>query len=368
MGRIKTLEAEQRKHAAALADFGKTWRSWKKLSEMTDAEEQNRLVRHFAGSGSGSDYGFHHPRPEAVTNAHIRENGSCLYTLMGLVEDEYGTDDITGAEACAMWLAKHPNEPKPMDEWSEHFALRLAYENQMLAAQGGRAAFVEMEVGGWIGSHQIHKVNKSAATGRVVSVTVMGTITGFTRESGYKISATRPCLKTLNIERLPENAYRPPTDEDRAALVATKKAEKATAPAKAPCPLVNPTDDDAQRLQDALNERAKADYDKGNRWSSEFKPGAVIRITQAQYSANSKGSYARAETRGLSRNMELADRQSNMYSRQEEERRQRIGAPVCQVRIAGFSPENVIILTDKPQKPLPRAVWSLPAITSEVPA
>jgi len=61
-----------------------------------------------------------------------------------------------------------------VDRWAKHYELRLAYERQMLEAEGGTAAAVEMEPGGFIGRHQIHKVNKSPITGLVVSVAVRG--------------------------------------------------------------------------------------------------------------------------------------------------------------------------------------------------
>lgn len=336
MGRIKELEAEIRKAEKSRTDYQQTRERWLICEAMTDPEKQNAMAAKLAYIEHGD---YIHPRTGKKTY---------LYDLIR-PDDERNPDPLTGAEACALFLAKH----RPLSgegEWLTHYRLRLAYENQMLEAQGGRAAFVEMEVGGWIGNFQIRKVNKSNATGRVVSVTVKvkGQKWGRSDEGFH--------FDTITVERLPANAYRPPSDEDRAALADTKKSEKANAPKKDPCPLVNPTDDDAQRLQEAINEREKANY----RGYGEFKPAQVTRITQAIYSANSKGSYARAETRGLSRNMELADRDSNMWTREREERRKRIGPAVCQVRITGYAPESVIILTDKPQKPLPAAVWSLP--------
>lgn len=364
MGRIKTLEAELRRHQSNCAEVGKTWRSWKKLSEMTDPERQTRLAQHLVSSEA--DYSFHHPRPETVTNAHIRENGSSLWTLMGMVEQEHGSDDITGAEACALWLAKHPAEPVARDRWTEHYELRLAYENQMLEAQGGRAAHVEMEPGGWLGSHQIQKVNKSHVTGRVVSVAVLVPTHGRNRWGNpYPEGVTAPTHRAENIEteRLAASVYRPPTDEERAAFLVEKKARKASAPKVETVPLINPTDEDAERLQAELNAHAAANTHRFS--TSQAK--TVTRITQAQYSAASKGSYSRVETRGLHGNAELADRQTNMYSRHEEERRKRIGPALCNIRITGYMPASVIILTDKPQKPLPAAVWEKPAVVeSEV--
>lgn len=73
----------------------------------------------------------------------------------------------------------------------------------------------------------------------------------------------------------------------------------------------------------------------------------------------------RAETRGLCRNMEMEPRASNMYSSHEKAEEKRRGPKVCEVRTTSsdgsdYGARRVIVLTDKPQKPFPAAVWSLP--------
>lgn len=218
MGRIKTLEAEARKNAANTAEITKRWKLWQRVAASTDPDHQNKLARQVNNYFYDWKNDYQHPR---------KERKASLYDLFN------DADPITGAEAAALYLAAHTdptseawNDTRPA-RWAQHYALRLAYENQMLAAQGGRAAFVEMEPGGFLGTRQIQKVNKSPATGRVVSVQVWGTWTGYTRESGYTQSATKPALVTIKTERLPANAYRPPTDEERAAFQAARKAEKA---------------------------------------------------------------------------------------------------------------------------------------------
>jgi hypothetical protein len=335
--------------------------SWKKLSEMTEPEEQAKLVHAYAGTYHGGGHmNFKHPRPETVNNTHIRENGASLWSLMEMTESGMGSDNITAAEACALWLAEHPNEPKLESDWTRHYELRLAYERQMLEAQGGRAAMIEMEVGGWLGNYQIRKVNKSNATGRVVSVQIFAP-PRYSKDN-------KPALIVVNIERLDVSAYRPPSEADKAALEEIKKAEKAAAPKKAVCPLINPTYADAERLQAILNERYKADHCArhlkayGRDYADEFKPSTVCRITQKTYSEVSKGSYARAETRGLCRDGNLEERQYNMYSRERTERERLRGPAVCLVRTTGgdgsnYGPRRLIVLTDKAQKPFPAEVW-----------
>lgn len=357
MGRIKVLEAELRKHEAALQQCAALFHDMQKIAAMTDAESQNKVALQYLGSRNvWADY--MHPRPETVTNPHIRENASSLYTLMTLTEREYGSSDITGAEACALFFSDHSG-PAAEDDWSIHLKLRLAYENQMLEAQGGRAAHVEMEVGGFIGSYQIRKVNKSPATGRVVSVQVLEKTRASFDRHGKPYGADNPkpmTLHTLNIERLSKEVYRPPTAEDIAALQEAKAAEKASVPKVATIPLVNPTDADAERLVALWNEHRLENHKARNSYGG-FKPCVVQRITQAVYSANSKGAHARAETRSICSLGRLDERNSFYdYSGQAQRKTER-GPALCQVRTTGFDPVHVLILTDKPQKPLPAAVF-----------
>lgn len=265
-------------------------------------------------------------------------------------------------------LRRFEQNPEHYPNWITHTKLRLAYENQMLEAQGGRAAFVEMIPGGFIGLRQIFKVNKSPATGRVVSVLVKGQkIHGYTYKAQDVIGADYS-LHQIETERLPADAYRAPTAEELTAFTAARKAEKAARPTKTPCPLINPTDEDAERVQKLWNDRALAEHCEsykrryGKDYADEFKPSTVCRITQARYSEVSKGGHARAETKNIYGNVIQEPRERFYdYDKQAAERKA-IGAVVCQLRITSgdgsdYGAKRVIILTDKPQKPLPVAVW-----------
>lgn len=219
-----------------------------------------------------------------------------------------------------------------------HLRLRLAYENQMLEAQGGRLAAVDMEPGGWLGQRQIQTVHKSPATGRVTSVKVR-----VPRVSGWQyqvanVPGTDYALLTIETERLPPDAYRAPTDEERAAFIEARKAEKKAAKETSPKkpPLVNPTKEDAERLQALWNEQAnRRIYGKDQE---------VYETTQAVYSANSGGTYTAAETVFI----EPGGRVHSRYHNRAEL------PPCCKVRCFRG---RVLILTDKPQKPIPADAW-----------
>ena len=383
MGRIKIIEAELRKEKKEMEERAARFNAWKKIAAMTDPATQNKLAVHVAGTvRCWSEY--MHPRAATHPFENRRTAPQSLYTLL---TDE--AEPITGAEAAALFLSDHA-EPATENDWTRHYEMRIAYEMQMCEAAGGRAADVEMIPGGFIGSRQIRKVVKSPVTGRVVSVEVMGTHNGYTKASGYtqRANITEPVL--LNVERLGADEYRPPTDEELTAFLTAKKAEKAAKPKIIKPPLVNPTDAEAERLQKIWNDRARAEYvagkvrEYGAKFAEEcavkyFKPSEVCRITQAVYSANSKGGYARAETKEICGLGVIKPGQYfHSYEKQRADDAAR-GPVVCQLRITSsgdfHGPPRVIILTDKPQKALPAAVWEkynpapmVPALEKKKPA
>ena len=216
--------------------------------------------------------------------------------------------------------------------WQAHIELRLAYERQMLEAQGGTAASIDIEAGGrWLGM-LIIKANKSTVTGRVVSIrTKAKRVERWT----YRVDNVIGCdfaLEQIKVEREPISNYSAPTDEDLAELK-DLKAQMSKARGKVVKPkLINPTTEDAARLQEIWNERAKR--------TSMSQVGEVRTMTQKQYSAMSKGSYSRAGTIALQQG---GRQKSTHYS-------QRAELPAV-VKVRYFS-TSVVILSDKPQKPL----------------
>jgi hypothetical protein len=340
MGRIKTIEADLRSAQKSMTKWRDEWLTWKACAEITDAEKQTERATMLANYAHFPRT-FNHPRSGKEDS---------LWSL--LASERNQGDPITGAEACALFFERYPNEPKTENAWTRHFKLRIAYENQMLEGQGGRAALVEMEVGGWFGSYQIRRVIKSPVTKLPVSVEVMANT--HTYKLGQRVPITEPIL--YNIERTGADEYRPPTEDDKKAMAAILAAEKKTRKETAPptIPLINPTDDDAQRLQDLWNEAKRLeleDYKKRNHYGPDFKASEVCRITQAKYSANSSGVMSRCETRELCQG---GEKKARHYTAKTQ-------PPVVAKVRATWGEQNtawrVIIITDKPQKPLPAAVW-----------
>jgi len=380
MGRIKELEAELRKREKSRLEWLDTWNAWEKAAQMTDAAQQFRVVSTLAGFLH--TYDWQHPRPETITNAHIAKTGqSSLSTLLELVRNGYGSSDVTPTEACAMFFERYTTRPSLESDWILHLRLRISYENQMLEAQGGRAGLVEMIPGGWLrggrhmgtGERQIVKVNKSPATGRVVSVLVQDSQPSTVNHYGnpYPDGVVKILSHTVKVERLAPDAYRPPSAEELAAFEAKQKAAKQAAKASAgpSCPLINPTEADAERLQALWNEHARAEHEARNKRNgytlTEYKPSEILKTTQATYSHNSKGSYASAGTREVF----AGGYECGIHYSASEKMRAKHGAPLFEVRRTSggnYQASRVIVLLDKPQKPLPAAVWAQPfTLTAE---
>lgn len=404
MGRIKTIEAELRKAE----------KSWSDSTAEAQArfDSMQSVIDHAEGTREKLLAGRHEitwqlsrireaestPEDERSTPEQCRRAlvAACLdHWHMSEANKARAAEAKNGtrpaAEIAREWLAENPRpedfDPEKGTRYTRHLRHRLAYENQMIEAQGGRAAFVEMEPGGWIYGgrrisnewRQIQKVNKSPKTGRVVSVLVKDNRPSSVNHWGnpYPEGVTKTLLHEVKTERLAENVYRAPTEEEKAAFLSAKAEAKKATPKKTAPPLINPTDEDAQRLQDRLNALALADHCArhqrayGRDYADQFKPSTVSRITQQVYSANSRGSYAVAETRGICKGGEMEPRASNMYCRSDKEEAERRGPALCQIRAAQgdgstYGARRVIVLTDKPQKPLPLAVWP-EHVTEEAP-
>ncbi len=128
----------------------------------------------------------------------------------------------------------------------------------------------------------------------------------------------------------------------------------------APMPLINPTAEQAAQLQRIWNMRTAAACSAGQ----TPKENSVREMTQAAFSANSKGEYAPLRTadidadgrqvRGVWRNHQFV----------------KSAEPVFRLRIAVngatyYKPDAVIFLNDKPGKPLPIDLDALEAKATE---
>lgn len=332
MGRLKKLESSLR-YIMSEQEKNNTIRDiFVKFAANPDTEKGNEHALFIAGNRLA--YGgpsIKHPRTGEFSSIHDQMTDK--------------SDPMNVQEVADIMARGFADGRKGRNQ--KHLELRIGYENQMLESVGGRAANVEMVVGGWIGSHQIHKVNKSSASGQVVSVTVKGRnySARFDRDGKAYNDADnlRPVVDCLyNVERLEAGAYRPPEPGDVEKIKAFKKLEKAARPKKPS--LINPTKKAAEIMQGIINAESKAQRPS---YKTDFVPSEVAEMTQEQYKGVS-GNYGRAKTVWIG---------SDGLPTYVQYRGNVETGAVCKVRITScddyYRPKRVIVLTDKPQKAFP---------------
>ena len=345
--RIKGIESEIRGLEERTATAQK-WRGyWLKVAAMADPAAQDRNA--YALANHGTDLAeYQHP-----TNAAMRPTS--LWSM--LRPDRPAEERISGAQAAALYLAAHPDGGVTgyVARWTAHLRNRLAYEVQMLEAQGGTLANAEEIIpGGFVGRHQVVKVSKDKA-GRVSRLYVLA-------PKGYGANPETLVETGIRAEKLEPGSYRAPTPEELAAFQAAKKARSAAKP-KAP-PLLNPDDEGAARIQNLWNEWASAGYvrslvrqygPRGEQYATNFEPSAVLPMTQADYTRASAGSYGRAETVEVRADGTMR-RTSNMYD-SGEHARDKASPVLFRLRVAFCGntngPRRVVVLTDKKRDRVP---------------
>ncbi len=128
----------------------------------------------------------------------------------------------------------------------------------------------------------------------------------------------------------------------------------------AAAPLINLTEEQAAQLQRIWNARANCKTIGGRRQS--FKPRDVCAVTQATYSANSKGDYSALGTIDI-------DAEGRKVTMQWERQERKLSAePVARIRIKRvggemYGPDAVCRVTDKPSKALPLDLDAIEAAT-----
>lgn len=234
------------------------------------------------------------------------------------------------------------------DRWADHFRLRLAYEQAMLNNEVGALAcdLESIERGGMWRGQIIRSASKNKTSGKYRGLSVL-------------IEGEQVKLKNIKFSDTQDaTPYEAPTPESTAkqaelwkAYQAAKAETRKAAPAKPK--LVNPTDEDAERLQALINENEARTLERYRR-----EPGEVLRLTQAQYSAHSKGAYARLGVELLKPGGRKFDDNWNANTQL---------AGCVKIRAEWGIAPRVIVITDKPQKPLPAEVFTdpLPAMRAE---
>lgn len=300
--RIRTLVAELRDRQRRINHAHKCLELWQNIETLEEGEKRDQTVKHFAGvqltEGAAAPY----------------QRGDSLWSQLeqGLMTSQEVID------ACLNhWgyvAASSYNQ-----RWIGHILNRLAYERSEL----GEVPRFDEELTPVIlqAFAREQGADKPKATAND---------TGFVLTS----NAPLPChLGEGKSLELSNDQWRDLMQSVGHAVVIQKR-QAGKRPA---CPLVNPTDEQAEKLQALWNQDANQ--------RKYGKPSERREVTQQYYSANAKGDY------GMFSTVALDERGRRIWNSRDNK------TPVVRVRISSgselYSADRVITLSDKPTKALP---------------
>lgn len=312
--RIKTLLAELRGYQRDLNESYAAIKFWEKIEKLKeqDAEKFAKAVRHYSGYGHLSPFG---------TYSDI-ENGK-----------------ITPDEALEVSLEHHYKivESQTKSRWITHTLNRLAFERAELGeVERFDGDLTPVILQAFLREHGADSPKASASE------------IGFKAVSGvyFPVHISADLVTELDLSA---DAWR---DLMQASgyEVPAKKPRRASSSEKVTLPLINPTREDAEKLQALWNARM-VKLAEGKQYVTA-KAAVIKELTQAQYSANSKGTYSAFET------IELMSNGDEVSTKWECGTRVKTGEAVCRIRVSTassetYKPAAIIFISDKPCKSLP---------------
>ncbi|MEM6484679.1 MAG: DUF3560 domain-containing protein [Pseudomonadota bacterium] len=315
--RIKRLLADLRTYQRRINHGHKALRLWTQLSEQEAGTDLDEMVKRWA-SVHGNDGAF--ARWELWSDLDS-----------GKVTTQEAIDESLALFSGPAYRVHYPR-------WIQHILNRLAYEIDML---GGVPRFEGTLTPVILQTFaRTQGANKPKAT---------ATDSGFVLVSDVPlpmqlVAGDSECKRLeLSIDGWRELMHAVGHE-----VIETKRRASTKS---AQCPLINPTQADAEKLQSIWNAyAAKTKYGK----PSEVRP-----MAQTFYSANSKGAY------GLLSTISLDKRGRRIWARGGQD----TPPAVCRVRVSAggqlYSANAVILIVDKPSKSLP---FDLDALLSEAQA
>lgn len=312
--RIKTLLAELRGYQRDLNDSYAAIKFWEKIEKLKDqdAEKFTKAVGYYSGLGNLSPFS---------TYSKVQDG------------------KMTPEEAVEVSLEHHYKivESQTKSRWITHTLNRLAFER----AELGEVERFDGDLTPVILQAFLreHGADSPKATPSDI---------GFKAVSGVYFPV-HICADLVTELDLSADAWR---DLMQASgyEVPAKKPRRASTSEKVALPLINPTREDAERLQALWNARmAKAVEGKQH---VTAKTATIREMTQEQYSANSKGTYSAFET------IELMANGDEVSTKWECGVRVKTGESVCRIRVSNanfdtYKPKTIIFINDKSSKSLP---------------
>lgn len=303
---LKGLRDQQRciNHAYICVDL------WVKVGEIEDGEQFKKTVEHWAGA-------------YLKTGSTCRQGAWSDLTGSKLDHREFVTETISA------W--QRATQSENTFRWINHLLNRLSYERAELGEipkfEGALTAVI---LQAFAREHGAHKPKATESGENWVIESRVPLPAHIADGCSIELSADSWC------ELMQSCGYSVPEKKER------RKTNRVTVP------LINATREEAERLQKIWNDNALKKH-QSKYPSSEMKFKSVRTISQAQYSANSKGSYSPYKT------IELDEGGSRVWSSYKG----KMSTPVCRIRLftggegSLYAPESIVVIEDKPTKPLP---------------
>ncbi|MEM8561512.1 MAG: DUF3560 domain-containing protein [Pseudomonadota bacterium] len=312
LNRIKTLLADLRTYQRRINHGQFALARWQDIAALEDERQRHELIDGLSGAFAHDG----HFAPELPVGDKRKSMWSALRD-----------GDVTPDEALQItvdyWVKR--NQSPYYFRWVSHLLNRLAYERAELGeVPRFEGALTPVIIQGFARAHGADKP-KATKTGdgfMLVSNLPLPVHIGEGTELTLSDAEWRDLMQGLGYE-----------------VIITERA-KSTKPS---CPLINPTPEQAEKLQALWN----ADAAKGK----YGRPNGVSTVTQAVYSRNSKGDYSPFNT------IKLDQHGRRIWSNRD-------ATPVCRVRTGGgrsclHQAEAVVVIEDKPQKALPLDLTAL---------
>ena len=216
--RIKTLEAEQRKHQRAHDEAAKFLQQWTECGAMTDADKQHARALQIANY-------CHLHLPRIAGDKEDFDQQPSAYTAL---KNDYPTlyAPRTLADVLQAAQRSYPRTMAHYARWVQHLGHRIAYERAMLGESGGLVAQkVDIEIGGrvlvrgqWLTVLRLNKKGGELVSvttnSRYVAVRGLDEIAGYEAPSAEEAAATAAKMKAPKLCNYPGEGFKTITQAD----------------------------------------------------------------------------------------------------------------------------------------------------------
>lgn len=314
--RIKTLLKELRDHQRTINHGNAIISIFERFATIEDKEEQHRVISKYVGSVIDTGYLSPEGTWSKLTNGEITHEQALQITL------DYGHR-----------LANSINAAR----WINHVLNRLNYERSALGViplyTGELTAVILQTFAREQGAYKPKATLEHGVWSLMSSITLPAHLTNGEAKAIEKTPAEL-CKLMQSV------GYRVPAPKARRKSTNTR------------VPLINPTLEEAEKLQAAWNTAALKKHASQYSRATPMEVNEVKQITQAQYSVGSKGDYGRYDT------IELDENGHKIWISYKG----KSGIPVCRIRVSKhggsslYAPSPILVLTDKPNKSLPISI------------